>query len=60
MRLYQLTPTQATVIARWGEDDGFDARGNRFRVGWVDDRRFRVVIALDNPDLIITLYQQRI
>jgi hypothetical protein len=59
MKLYRVTRTQATVVARWGEDDGVDARGNRFRAGWVDGRRIRVVIALDNPDLVITLYERR-
>jgi hypothetical protein len=59
MRLYRVTKTQATVIARWGEADGTDARGNPLRVGWVDGRRIRVVIALDNPDFVITLYERR-
>jgi hypothetical protein len=59
MRLYRVTKTQAMVIARWGEEDGTDERGNSFRVGWVDGRRIRVVIALDNPDLVITLYERR-
>ena len=59
MRLYRIAPTQAARIARWGEDDGADARGNHFRVGWIDGRLIRVVIALDNPDLVITLYERR-
>ena len=59
MRLFRVTKTQATVIARWGEEDGTDDRGNPFRMGWVDGRLIRVVIALDNPDLVITLYERR-
>jgi hypothetical protein len=60
MRLYRVTKTQATVIARWGAEDGVVSRGNPFRVGCVDGRCIRAVIALDNPDLVITLYERRI
>jgi hypothetical protein len=59
MRLYKVTRIQATIVARWGEEDGADPHGNPFRVGYVDGRLIRVVVALDNPDLIITLYERR-
>ena len=58
MRQIGITPAQATVIARWGEPDGFDARGNRRRIGYVGDRRIRVVVALDDPDVVITLFER--
>jgi len=58
MRQISVTPAQASVIARWGEPDGVDARGNQLRIGFVGDRKIRVVVALDDPDIVITLFER--
>jgi hypothetical protein len=58
MRFHRVTRLEAARIARWGEPDGFDPRGNPRRIGWVGDRRIRVVIALDEPDVVITLFER--
>ncbi len=59
LKLYRLTRDQAEAIAAGGVLTGRDARGNPRRTGAVDARTIVVVIALDNPDLIITLYERR-
>jgi hypothetical protein len=59
LKLYRVTRDQAEVIAGSGALADPDARGNPRRTGAVDARTIVVVIALDNPDLIITLYERR-
>ena len=59
LKLYRVTRDQAEAIAASGTLTGHDASGNPRRTGAVDDRTIVVVIALDNPDLIITLYERR-
>lgn len=59
LKLYRVTRDQAEAIAASGALTGHDARGNPRRTGAVDARAIVVVIALDNPDLIITLYERR-
>lgn len=59
LKLYRVTRDQAEVIAGSGALADPDARGNPRRTGAIDSRTIVVVIALDNPDLIITLYERR-
>lgn len=59
LKLYRVTRDRAEAIAASGALTGHDARGNPRRTGAVDARTIVVVIALDNPDLIITLYERR-
>jgi hypothetical protein len=59
LKLYRVTRDQAEAIADSGALTGEDARGNPRRTGAVEARTIVVVIALDNPDLIITLYERR-
>lgn len=59
LKLYRVTRDQAQAIAASGALAGHDAKGNPLRTGAVDARTIVVVIALDNPDLIITLYERR-
>ncbi len=59
LKLYRVTHDQAEAIAASGTPADPDAKGNPRRTGAVDARTIVVVIALDNPDLIITLYERR-
>lgn len=59
LKLYRVRPDQAEAVAATGALTGHDARGNPRRTGAVDARTIVVVMALDNPDLIITLYERR-
>lgn len=59
MKLYGVSRAQAAAIARWGEQDGADARGNARRIGWVDGRRIRVIVASDDPELVVTIHFRR-
>ena len=59
LKLYRVTREQAEAITASGALSEPDAKGNPRRTGVVDACTIVVVIALDNPDLIITLYEQR-
>ena len=60
LELYRVTRDQAEAIAASGALRGHDAAsGNPRRTGAVDARTIVVVMALDNPDLIFTLYERR-
>jgi hypothetical protein len=59
MRHLRLTPTQVALVARWGEPDGFDAKGNPRRIGWAAEHRIRVVVALEDPHFVVTLFERR-
>lgn len=59
LKLYGVTRDQAEAVAASGALTGHDARGNPRHTGAVEARTIVVVIALDNPDLIITLYERR-
>jgi hypothetical protein len=55
-RLYGITQAEVKAVAAWGQPDGVDERGNPCRIDELDGRRIRVIIALDDPELIITVY----
>ncbi|HZV74563.1 MAG TPA: DUF4258 domain-containing protein [Conexibacter sp.] len=59
LKLYGVSREQATAIVAAGSEDGRDANGNPRYQGQVDGRNVRVIVALDNPSLIITLYVTR-
>lgn len=59
LRLYEVTQAQAEAIVASGEDDGTDKDGNPRKIGLVDGRWIRVVVALDDPDTVITLFERR-
>lgn len=59
-RLYRLTAAEIGLILRHGEPLEPDGRGNPRVVGFSADLRWIVVvIAADNPELIVTLFERR-
>lgn len=59
MRLYNVNQTDVERIAATGDDDGTDQHGNPRKIGQVDGRWIRVIIAQDDPTVIITVYERR-
>lgn len=59
LKLYRVSREEATGIVSGGHDDGHDERGNPRYQAEVEGRRIRVIVALDNPSLIITLYERK-
>jgi hypothetical protein len=56
MRLYKVTRRQAEAIVAGPNVAGTDRLGNPVLVGNVEDgREVAIVVALDDPDLVITL-----
>jgi hypothetical protein len=60
MRLYRLSPREVEGIAEFESLWGLDRRGNPIFVGRSGDGRpMKVVMALDAPDFVITVYGER-
>lgn len=59
LKLYRVTREQAAAIVANGQADDRDERGNPRYQADVAGRRIRVIVALDNPSLIITLYERK-
>lgn len=59
LKLYGVSQVEARRIARWGQKDGVDRRGNPRYVAHVGGVRIRVVVARDDPDFIVTVHDRR-
>ena len=60
-RLYRIQSAEIELIVAGGRLIDFDARGNpRIAAVVADGREILVVVALDNPDLVITLMERGI
>lgn len=59
MSLYNVTEADVERIATTGDDDGTDQHDNPRKIGQVDGRWIRVIIAKDDPTFIITVYERR-
>lgn len=58
-RLHSVSLLDVERIAEQGKLVGLDDRGNSRLAGWLPDgRRLVVVLALDNPNLVITLFER--
>jgi hypothetical protein len=60
LKLYGVTQAQVTAAIRSSAADSIDPRGNPRYHGWIDGRVIRIVLALDDPELVITLHEVRI
>lgn len=59
MRLYRVSKREAVRIAAKPMDTGLDRKGNARRAGLTDDgRKVVVVVARDDPELVITLFKR--
>ncbi len=59
-RLYRVGLDEIELMVRTGRTLEADTRANRRLAGTsADGRDFIIVIALDNPELVITLIEQR-
>jgi hypothetical protein len=56
LRQYKVTAQGAASVVGNPIEKDFDQRGNPRYGGFIAGRRFRVVVALDDPDVIITLF----
>lgn len=59
MRLYRVGPTDVGAILANPSVSGQDDRGNRVVIGYIGERRIRIVLAADEPDFIITVHERR-
>ena len=60
LRLYAIDAEQAEAIVAAGLVDGSDRHGNpRYAGELPDGRGIRVGVALDNPEVVISLYPRR-
>ena len=59
MRLYRVAPSDVDAILANPAETGQDDRGNSVVIGYLDSRRIRVIIAADDPDLVITVHERR-
>ena len=56
LRQYDATEQGIESVVRNPTGKDFDERGNPRYLGFIGNRIFRVVVALDDPDEVITLY----
>lgn len=59
MRLYRVGATDVDAILANPVETGQDDRGNLVLVGYIAERRIRIVIAADDPDFVITVHERR-
>jgi hypothetical protein len=59
MRLYRIERVDVDAILALPAETGQDGRGNHFVIGYLGERRIRVVIAADDPDFVITVHERR-
>lgn len=59
MRLYELAPNDVTRIIAAPEFVGSDFKGRRRYIGTIGGRRYRVLVALDVADFIVTVHEWR-
>jgi len=55
-RLYKLTIEDAEAVVHGANASEFDRRGNPCYIGRIEGSLIRVVVALDDPDTIITIH----
>lgn len=58
-RLYKIDPGDVEVVVSRPKKVGRDKDGKAIYEGAVRGRVMRVVVALDEPDLIVTIYPRR-
>ena len=59
MRLHRVGLTDIEAILAQPSRDGQDTRGNVVVIGRLGERRIRIVIAADDPDVVITVHERR-
>jgi hypothetical protein len=59
LRRVKGTAEEAESVVRNSFENDFDQNGNPRYRGYIAGQRCRVVVALDDPDLIITIHPRR-
>jgi hypothetical protein len=58
-RFYKIDFAQFDALVMTAQPVGFDPRGKPIFEGVIRGQTFQVVVALDEPDLIVTIYKRR-